>query len=187
MYKLTQKLMGRMKFAFIVSLGLLQLGFAPDLTKDMKQANELPPETLEYWGYQKLQKQIGVDEANVIAKIIEDSEYPDLIRAIITIESAWKVDAQSFMDARGLMQIRQIAAQEVDPDVKPDDLYDPFTNIEIGIAIFMDHMAYFSDYKESEHWALTSYNRGRFGTFSLNQRPPRTRYSQKVLGLTDSM
>lgn len=187
MYKLTQKLVQRLQYAFIIALGVLQLGFAPNLTVAQKEANELPTETMNYWGYQKLQKQIGVEETKVVAKMIEDSEYPDLIRAIITTESSWNTKAESYADARGLMQIRQIAAQEVDPTVEPEDLFDPFTNVEIGIAIFKDHMQYFANYSGSEHWALTSYNRGRYGTFSLKQHPPRTRYSKKVLGLTETM
>jgi len=119
--------------------------------------------------------------------IIEASNYPDLVKAIITVESNWDPFALSEREARGLMQIRMIAAKELKEDIKPSDLYDPIINVKMGIRIFEEHMDHFLGFKETVHWALNSYNRGRHGTFALNLDPPRTRYSNKVLALTENL
>ena len=140
-----------------------------------------------YWGYQKLEKQIGHDQTLKIVELVETSGHPEMIKAIIEVESAWRVNARSHKDARGLMQIRHIAAREVDPYVTNDELYEPLRNVVMGIEIFEKHMEYYLGFDDPEHWALTSYNRGRRGTFALKMDPPSTRYSRKVLDLTDRM
>lgn len=140
-----------------------------------------------YWGYQKLERQIGHDQTLKVVELVETSGHPDMIKAIIEVESAWRVKARSRKDARGLMQIRHIAAREVDPYVTNDELYEPVRNVVMGIEIFEKHMEYYMGFDDPEHWALTSYNRGRRGTFALKMDPPSTRYSRKVLELTDRM
>lgn len=157
------------------------VGLTPISSNDDRKLEDLPGSVGDFWGYNRLAKQIGEEKTYIVASIIEQSSYPELIRGIISVESSWRMRALSPKDARGLMQIRMIAAQEIDPDITPDELYDPVTNVDIGIRIFEQHMHYFDKYQESEHWALTSYNRGRSGTFSLNQDPPETSYSTKVL------
>ncbi len=140
-----------------------------------------------YWGYKRLERQTGHQQAIQIVQLVETSEYPELVKAIIEVESSWRVMAQSRKDARGLMQIRLVAAHEVDSYVENDDLYDPILNVKLGIEIFDKHMEYFLGFDEPEHWALTSYNRGRSGTFALKMDPPETRYSRRVLNLSDRM
>ncbi len=142
---------------------------------------------LDYWGYQRLIPEIGMEKTRKVAELIEFSTYPEFVRAIITVESAWWYEARSYMDAIGLMQIRMIAANEVDPFITEEELFEPVANVEIGIEIFEEHMKYFDVFDETEHWALTSYNRGRYGTFALKQAPPYTDYSLKVLELSEKM
>ncbi len=142
---------------------------------------------LDFWGYQRLIKTIGMEKTRQVAGLIEYSTYPDFVRAIIAVESAWNSQARSHMDAIGLMQIRMIAAGEVDADITENKLFEPITNVEIGIQIFEEHMKYFDVFNETEHWALTSYNRGRGGTFRLKQDPPYTDYSEKVVQLSQQM
>jgi len=153
----------------------------------LKNLKELSNDKRDYRGYRRLAGQIGEEKANLAAKLIEYSAYPDLIRAIITIESSWKVNALSKMDAIGLMQVRLITAREVDPNITRERLFDPIHNIVIGIEIFENHMDYFNEYENGELWALTSYNRGRYGTFALHKSPQSTRYSRKVLELSENM
>ena len=151
-------------------------GFYQDLTIDF----------IEYWGYQKLAGQVGWSAVQEVVNLIEGSVYPALVKSIISVESNWDAFARSPRDAYGLMQVRMIAAVEVELDIEYFDLYDPVLNVRIGIAIFERHMEYFMGFDAAEHWALTSYNRGRCGAFELNLDPPRTRYSQKVLGLIEN-
>lgn len=149
---------------------------------------ESPPISLElsetaaaYEGYQILQDQIGIEQTCIIAKMIEDSSYPELIRGLITVESEWQVDALSPYHAIGLMQIRELAAVEFEPDITEETLFNPMRNVELGIAIFEKYMDYFRDYSEPEHWALTSYNRGLSGANALEMNPPRTAFSCRVI------
>ncbi|MFC2150096.1 lytic transglycosylase domain-containing protein [Calditrichota bacterium] len=175
----------------IILLVSTQLASAPTATSEllkMRQANERWIEAIvSYDGYKKLLRQTSSENTLAIVRLIETSEYPEMIRAIIEVESSWRVKARSHRDARGLMQIRPIAARQVDPALPPDKLFDPVVNVAIGIQIFQDHMEYFMGYDDPEMWALTSYNRGRSGTFALDMQPPDTRYSRKVLHRIDEM
>jgi len=162
--------------------------YAPEHTTDyrdeMTEVESCLTALNEYDGYRYLMRQTGSQKTIEIIRLIENSAYPDLVRAIIEVESNWRVNALSAKDAMGLMQIRLIAADEVEPGVHPDQLFEPVTNVMIGIVIFENLMDYFQRFGSAEHWALTAYNRGRKGTFNLDMYPPRTFYSNKVLNLS---
>ena len=181
------KAFSRLSFTLGIVFILVGVGESPEISGDSDDLSALPEDVRDFWGYRKLADQIGHERAFIIASLIENSSYPDLIRSIITIESVWDVDAVSNREARGLMQIRMIAAQEIDSTITPQDLIEPMTNVELGIQIFEEHMDYFDRYNGAEHWALTSYNRGRYGTFQLEMKPPTTDYSRKVLELTNQL
>ena len=173
----------------VVFLWFGSAGYAPEFTEDyQREMLEIEPLLValdNYVGYHYLLGQIGSDETIEVIRIIERSSYPDLVKAIIEVESSWRVKARSCMDARGLMQVRLIAARDIDPKISPEDLFDPVTNVRLGVQIFENHMAYFSPFSSTVHWALTAYNRGRKGTFDLKSYPPRTSYSNKVLDGTN--
>ncbi len=164
-------------------------GYAPEHTDDyrmeMAEVEPLLKAMDEYYGYRYLLRQTDSDATLEVIRIIENSSFPELVRAIIEVESSWRVRALSHRDARGLMQIRPIAALEIEPELNLERLYDPVTNVRIGVQIFENHMEYFTNYYGTEHWALTAYNRGRKGTFNLKLNPPQTRYSSKVLDITN--
>ena len=178
-------------FSLAFFLTLTTYSYAPTVPVDdqipVPVAEHQPTmdEQLNQWGYQKLINNIGMDKTREVAELIESSFYPDLIRSIIMVESNWDPDARSNVDALGLMQVRMIAAGEVDPEITEELLFDPVTNVQIGIYIFEEHMKHFVEREATEHWALTSYNRGRGGTFALHIIPPSTDYSRKVLDLLD--
>ncbi|HHE46351.1 MAG TPA: hypothetical protein ENL08_01435 [Bacteroidetes bacterium] len=189
--EMSDKIEPLIKRAFLVLAAVLLLagtGYAPEHTAGYRMEMDAMRPLLSalngYYGYQRLLKEVGSDETLEVIRIIENSRYPEMVRAIIEVESSWRVRAKSNRDARGLMQIREIAAREIVPDLDPDDLYDPVLNVRIGVRIFERHMKYFTAYPDAEHWALTSYNRGRKGAFSLKSSTPRTRYSNKVLSKT---
>ena len=178
-------------FLFLVAILLLTgTGYAPEHTGEYKEeVTEIEPLLAaldDYYGYQYLLRQIGSDKTIEVIRIIENSRYPELVKAIIEVESSWRVKARSHKNARGLMQVRPIAARDIDPEISQHELYDPVTNVRLGVQIFEKHMEYFSPFYETEHWALTAYNRGRKGTFKLKLDPPRTRYSSKVLDISNA-
>ncbi len=200
--KLTKAFYFKLAVFAILALVVSKHTYAPEVTDDMSLQDEYFANSIEameqnyiqqkldvidgYWGYRRLARQVGAEEAYLLAQMIEHSTYPEMVKAIITVESYWTVNARSHMDAIGLMQIREIAALDLDPFLTEADLYDPKTNLDVGIEIFDRHMEYFDEYDAGEHWALTSYNRGRYATFAMNMEPPSTRYSRKVLSITDN-
>ena len=77
---------------------------------------------------------------------------------MILIESGYDETAKSTANAHGLMQLRYPTAREVDPTLQSYwQLYDPRTNIRIGIAYFRALLdRYGGDYRS----AAIAYNRG---------------------------
>lgn len=87
---------------------------------------------------------------------------PDLTMAIIKQESNCNPQAESYMGARGLMQVmpptgKTIAKGVEDQNYYPDKLYDPETSIKYGtwyIRTLLDR------YNDNAAAALTAYNAG---------------------------
>jgi soluble lytic murein transglycosylase-like protein len=173
--------------SLMMALLLVSEGHTPGLLDQAAHCRFFKGGSLEFWGYRKLVGRIGGGKTWQVAQMIENSEHPGLVKAIISVESNWDPFALSSREARGLMQIRMIAARELKGDIQPSALYDPVLNVRLGIQILEEHLDYFNGFSEPEHWALTSYNRGRQGTFALNMNPPRTRYSTRVLKLCKDM
>jgi soluble lytic murein transglycosylase len=82
--------------------------------------------------------------------------------AIIRAESAWMSDARSHADAYGLMQLLPSVAKQVAKNAnlrysKPQDLFDPALNIQLGTR-FLAQMA--NKYSGSPWLASAAYNAG---------------------------
>lgn len=85
-----------------------------------------------------------------------------LVYAIIKAESNFKPDVTSGSDARGLMQLMEETAIDMsnsidNKSVNSYDLYDPETNIKLGVS----YLSYLLDmYDGNTILALTAYNAG---------------------------
>jgi soluble lytic murein transglycosylase len=109
---------------------------------------------------------------------------PEMILAVIRIESAFNVNAQSHKGAVGLMQILPSTAQEIAMELRmewrgEDLLRDPSANIEMGAYYLTKLIGQFDDLGV----ALAAYNHGpgRIAELSeANARLPMG-YSEKVL------
>lgn len=141
----------------------------------------------DYAGYAKLSAQVGAERAGEVIRMIEVSSRPELVRALIEVESGWKVRARSAFDARGLMQIRPVAAREVAPEISAERLWDPVVNVALGITILEQHLDYFQDRERPVEWALTSYNKGRAAALDRRLGGPNSRYARRVLELLEQM
>ncbi len=80
-----------------------------------------------------------------------------LIYSIIKAESNFKNDANSNKGAIGLMQLMEVTAKEIDPEITKEKLFDEETNIRIGVAYFSKLLTY---YNNSVELALVAYNAG---------------------------
>jgi soluble lytic murein transglycosylase-like protein len=110
---------------------------------------------------------------------------PEMILAVIRIESAFDVNAQSNKGAVGLMQILPSTAQEVAQELRmdwrgEDLLRDPSANIEIGTYYLTKLIGQFNDLSV----ALAAYNHGpgRIAELEEAKASLPMDYSEKVLG-----
>ncbi|MES2614760.1 MAG: lytic transglycosylase domain-containing protein [Bdellovibrionota bacterium] len=82
---------------------------------------------------------------------------PIFTLALMRQESAFDENARSFANARGLMQVLPNTAKTVRRSVRPNDLYNPDTNIELGDALLEK---LFRKYDGKSEYVLASYNAG---------------------------
>ena len=113
--------------------------------------------------HSKLDPKVAMDVASVI--ITESKKYgidPFLVLAVIQVESRFKPRAVSHKGARGIMQImprtgKYVAKKYNVPFKSYQSLYDPVTNIKLGIA----YLSYLDElYGNNMEYALFAYNHG---------------------------
>lgn len=102
-----------------------------------------------------------VQYASLIHKYADERGLdPNLVVAIIKVESDFDPNAVSPMDARGLMQIlpetAQWIAEELEEDYVEDDLFDPEMNISYGTY----YLKYLIDHFKNQDIAIAAYNGG---------------------------
>ena len=87
-----------------------------------------------------------------------------LLSAIIWHESQFNASALSNMDAKGLMQVRNVTAAHFGLSPEDVDLFDPETNLSIGTRLLGQLMGQFReegmDSTNAVRFALASYNCG---------------------------
>lgn len=108
---------------------------------------------------------------------------PELVRAVIQVESGFNPRARSNKGAMGLMQLMPATAA----DLGVDNPWDPVQNIEGGVAYLGSLIREFGD----EVLALAAYNAGPGAVNRYGQRVPPYRetqdYVQKITRRTDAM
>ena len=78
----------------------------------------------------------------------------NLIKAVISTESAWNINARSYVNALGLMQVMRACAQ--DYKTPHSEMYDPYVNITVGTMYLSKLLKEFPDVES----ALVGYNEG---------------------------
>jgi soluble lytic murein transglycosylase-like protein len=82
---------------------------------------------------------------------------PIFILALMRQESAFDEFARSGANARGLMQLLPSTAKRIKRSIRPNDLYDPDTNIEVG-QTYLETL--FKKYDGKSEYVLAAYNAG---------------------------
>ena len=130
------------------------------------------------------------DEVHAIAEaiVVEAKRHdlePRLILAVMHVESRYDPYAVSPVDAMGLMQILPSTGEWLAPQVGvawagPQTLFDPITNVRLGVA----YLRMLSDrYDGRIHTALAAYNwgPGRIGRRLSRGAPIPAAYAERVL------
>ena len=91
---------------------------------------------------------------------------PMLIKAVIWRESAFHPEKVGKDGERGLMQVTEAAAKDWARSQKlegfePEKLFDPGTNIEVGVWYLKQSLQYYSGKDDPVPFALAEYNAGR--------------------------
>lgn len=114
--------------------------------------------------------------------------HPYFILAIIGVESNLKSSAVSCAGAsngRGLMQVSEIALKDYNisnkTNIKPEELFDPYTNIKVGIWIFIKNIDYGINVHDSAS-LLSAYN---LGAKKVKNGSRNYNYENKVFNFLD--
>ena len=104
---------------------------------------------------------------------------PDLVKAVIKVESNFNPNAISSKNAMGIMQL----VPETAKDYKVDDPFDPEDNIDGGVRVLRDLMGYFNN---NLKLALAAYNAGKGAVIRYGFKIPpyieTINYVERVLG-----
>jgi soluble lytic murein transglycosylase-like protein len=104
---------------------------------------------------------------------------PDLVKAVIKVESNFNPNAVSSKNAMGIMQLVSATAK----DYEVNDPFDPEENIDGGVRVLRDLMDYFNN---NLKLALAAYNAGKGAVIKYGFKiPPYVEtidYVEKVLG-----
>lgn len=109
-----------------------------------------------YWDYDRLINQVAA----------RHSVDPMLVKAVVWRESKFLPDKVGSRGERGLMQVTEIAAQDWAKAEKietfvPTDLFDPKTNLDVGVWYLSRAMERWKNRDNPIPFALAEYNAGK--------------------------
>jgi soluble lytic murein transglycosylase-like protein len=120
--------------------------------------------------------------ASVQRECMLSGQDPNLVLAIMSVESDFNPRAVSHVGATGLMQVMPHWKKVLG---LPHELHDPETSIRAGIQI----LGYYQQMYRDLHLAVTAYNRGPgpVDYALVNKADPANGYSAKVLALASKL
>ena len=127
----------------------------------------------------------GIDRQDFVRMLVKTSREngldPLLVLAMMKVESQFQITAHSSRGALGLLQIKPIAAKQIQ-EMLPfkirsnKDLLDPYKNLVVGVS----YLAYLKGSFDSDlDRMIVAYNVGPSATRKMKKLP--TRYLSKVL------
>jgi soluble lytic murein transglycosylase-like protein len=126
------------------------------------------------------QYQVAADLAEVIYETaLQQGIDPELAFRLVHSESRFQVRAHSHAGAIGLAQVQLATARYYDPTITADRLYDPATNVRIGLGFLRDLIQQYGDVE----LALLAYNWGptRLKELLAEGRNPRNGYASSIM------
>lgn len=104
---------------------------------------------------------------------------PDLAFRLVKVESNFIATARSSAGAYGLTQVQPATARFYQSGIRAEQLYDPGTNLRIGLRYFSDLLRVYGDVK----LALLAYNRGpsRLKKLLDEGRDPTNGYASRIM------
>jgi hypothetical protein len=128
-----------------------------DLTEGELELARLQLERAEHLLRYSAMYQIPADLAEMIYDVaVREGIDPELAFRLVKLESGFNTRALSVADAYGLAQVQPATARFYAPLITPEQLYDPETNLRIGLRYLRDLLEVYGDAKI----ALLAYNRG---------------------------
>jgi soluble lytic murein transglycosylase len=177
----------------------LAFGDKVDLTEISFTASlDEPRSSVEYVQVSKLLAsrfaRLSEGEVAVLAQVIVEAESaglaPELVAAVIDVESSGNRLAVSRVGAMGLMQVRPETAESIATRAGvdwrgPETLFDPVSNVRIGVSYLDELVDRFGDL----HIALAAYNWGptRIARHIREGSVLPVRYSERVLQVYETL
>ena len=124
--------------------------------------------------------QIPADLAELIYDVaVSEGIDPELAFRLVKLESGFHSRARSYANAYGLAQVQPATARFYAPMITPEQLYDPETNLRIGLRYLRDLLEAYGDAKI----ALLAYNRGPMRVKQLMEagKDPENGYAVTIL------
>jgi hypothetical protein len=126
------------------------------------------------------QYQVAADLAELIYETaLQQGLDPDLAFRLVKMESQFKPRARSHAGAIGLAQVQLATARYYEPDITVERLYEPATNLRIGLSFLRDLIRAYDDIS----LALLAYNWGpsRLQELIAQGRDPRNGYASGIM------
>lgn len=179
---------GRFGFLLAASFALTSVHLAPAEMPEATAVAQDPEAAVHRYFEARTTGLTQGDLRRLVPIIVAEAERaglePALVLAVIEVESGGRHRARSRADARGLMQLLPTtgATLAVDAGIPwdgPETLYDPVSNVRLGVR----YLAYLVDRFDDVPTALAAYNAGPTRVARLLRRghPIPRRYAQRVI------
>lgn len=125
------------------------------------------------------------EHISIVKKVADQYNFcPELIMAIIEMESGGDPNAVSTSGCIGLMQIKPKFAKERMEKLEVADLYDPYSNILVGVDILSELAEKYDDLPT----VLMAYNRGEYsGAVEQAESGECSNYAKKIMARAEEL